>query len=140
MHSILATAACALLLSPLLASGEEATFEVALSGPEASGDPDGQGQATVVLNSETNAVDVRLRYSNIGTPTALYIRMGATGMEGNIALPVVIESDEEGMLVGRRESSKPKVVETILASPAEYHLVVVNEEYPVGALRGQLQE
>src|SRR5690606_2941612 len=91
---VLAAAACTLLLlSPLLATGEEATFEVALSGPEASGDPDGQGEATVVLDSETNTVDVRLRYSNIAPPTALFIRMGATGMEGNIALPITIESD-----------------------------------------------
>lgn len=137
---VLAAAACALLLSPLLASGEEATFEVALTGPEASGDPDGQGQATVVLNSETNAVEVRLRYSNIEPPTALFIRMGATGMEGNIAVPIVIESDDGGTLVGRRVSTKPKAVETILASPTEYYLAVMNEEYPVGALRGQLSE
>src|SRR5690606_6671539 len=122
------------------ASGEEATFEVMLSGPEASGDPDGQGQATVVLNSEANAVDVRLRYSNIEPPTVLFIRMGATGMEGNIAMPVVIESDEGGMVVAARVSAKPKTVETILAAPAEYYLTVVNEEYPVGALRGQLSE
>src|SRR5690606_12271009 len=138
--AVLAAAACTLLLSPLLASGEEATFEVALSGPEASGDPDGQGEATVVLNSETNTVDVRLRYSNIAPPTALFIRMGATGMAGNIALPITIESDEGGTLVGRREASKPNVVATILASPSEHYLVVVNDEYPVGSLRGQLSE
>ena len=129
-----------MLLSPLYASSEEATFEVTLSGPESTGDPDGQGQATVVLNSETNAVEVRLSYSGIAPPTALFLRRGATGMEGNIALPIVIESDEGGMLVGRRESSKPKVVETILAAPTEHHLVVTNDEYPVGALRGQLRE
>jgi hypothetical protein len=138
--AVLAAAACTLLLAPLLASGEEATFEVSLSGPEASGDPDGQGEATVTMSSETNQVDVRLSYSNIAEPTAMYIRKGAVGSEGNVVMPIVIESDEAGTLVGRRSSAKPNIVETILASPEEYYLVVLNREHPVGALRGPLRE
>ncbi len=136
----LTAAACALLFAPLLASGEEVTFEVSLSGPEASGDPDGRGEATVTMNPETNRVDVRLSYSNIAEPTAMHIREGATGSEGNVVMPVVIESDEGGTLVGGRKSAKPNLVATLLASPAQLHLVVVNEEHPIGALRGPLRE
>lgn len=132
-------AACALLLAPLSVSAEEATFEVSLSGPEASGDPDGRGNGTVTLNAETNEVVVRLNYSNIAQPTAMHLRMGATGLEGNVVLPIVIESANGGMLVGRRKSAMPKIVETILMSPTDYYLVVINDEYPVGALRGPLR-
>jgi hypothetical protein len=134
------TAACALLLAPLAGFGDEVTLEVALSGPEASGDPDGQGEATLTMNPVTNEVEVRLSYSNIAEPTAMHIRRGAAGREGNVVLPIVIEGSEAGALIGRRESAKPKVVETILASPAEYYLVVINGEHPVGALRGPLRE
>lgn len=139
--SVLAAAAtCALLLAPPLASGEEVTLEVALSGSEASGDPDGQGQATLTMNPETNHVDVRLSYSNIAEPTMMHIREGATGTAGNVVLPIVIDSGEGGTLVGQRTSAMPDIVETILSSPTDYYLVVINREYPVGALRGQLRE
>lgn len=134
------TAACALLLAPLAASAEEATFEVELSGPEASGDSDGEGQATVTMDSEANRVDVRLSYSNIARPTAVYLRMGATGSQGNVVMPVVIERDEGGTLVASRQSAKPGVVDMILDSPDDYYLVVLNDDYPVGALLGQIQD
>ncbi|HEX6995246.1 MAG TPA: CHRD domain-containing protein [Gammaproteobacteria bacterium] len=133
-------AACAVLLAPLAAAGEEATFHVTLSGPEASGDPDGRGEATVTLNAETNQVEVRLTYSNIAEPTAIFIRRGATGLEGNIAVPVVIESRQGNTIIGRRTSAMPNAVARILASPEEHYLVVMNEEYPVNALRGPLRK
>lgn len=133
-------AASALLLAPLVASAEEVTLEASLSGPEASGDPDGQGSAMLTLNPEANEVEVRLTYSNIAEPKAVHIRRGATGLEGNVVLPIVIESNEGGTLVGRRKSAKPGVVETIAASPEDYYLVVITDEHPVGALRGPLQE
>jgi hypothetical protein len=137
---VLSAAACALLFSPLFASGEEVTFEISLAAPEASGDPDGRGQATVTLNPETNRVDVRLSYSNIAEPTAVHLRKGETGLEGNVVVPIVIERDDGGTLVGNRTSAKPDIVEMILASPAEHYLVVRNGEHPVGALRGRLRE
>lgn len=139
--SVFAAAACALLLAPLGASGgEPATFQVSLSGPQASGDPDGQGQATVTLNPATNEVEVQLRYSNIAEPTAMHIRKGAIGFHGNIAVPIAIESAQGGTLTGKRKSAAPGIIARIAASPQEYYLVVINDEYPVGALRGQLSE
>lgn|GEM_PF-1782064 len=132
-------AACAVLLAPLAASGEEATFRVTLSGPPASGDPDGRGEATVTLDAETNQVEVRLTYSSIAEPTAMFIRRGATGLEGNIVVPVVIESRQGNTLVGRRTSAMPNAVARILAAPEEHYLVVMNDEYPVNALRGPLR-
>jgi len=132
-------AACAVLLTPLAASGEQATFRVTLSGPPASGDPDGRGEATVTLDAETNQVEVRLTYSNIAEPTALFIRRGATGLEGNIVLPVVIESRQGNTIVARRTSAMPNAVARILSAPEEHYLVVMNEEYPTNALRGPLR-
>jgi hypothetical protein len=134
------TAACSVLLAPLAGLSDEVTLEVTLSGPEASGDPDGEGQATLTMNPVTNEVEVRLSYSNIAEPTAMHIRRGAVGPEGNVVLPIVIEGSEAGALIGRRESARPNIIETILASPADYYLVVINGEHPVGALRGPLRE
>lgn len=134
-----AASASMLLLAPLFAAGDEATFEVVLSGPEVSGDPDGRGEATVTLNGETNEVAVRLTHSNIAEPTAMHIRKAAVGRHGNIAVPIEIVSSQGGTVEGRRKSAMPGIVARILASPAEYYLVVINPEHPVGALRGPLE-
>ena len=132
-------AVCAALLAPLEALCEPQTFRVTLSGPPTSGDPDGRGEATVVLDAEKNEVEVRLTYSNIAEPTMMFIRRGATGLEGNIVVPVPIENREGNTVVGRRTSAMPNAVARILASPDEHYLVVMNEEYPTNALRGPLR-
>lgn len=126
--------------APLSAFGAETTFTVSLAGPVASGDPDGLGEATVTLNPDSNEVSVRVNYSNIARPTAMYLRMGDSGPQGNIAVPIVIERSDAGTAAGSRISARANIVATILASPEQYYLVVVNEEYPVGALRGRLAE
>jgi hypothetical protein len=135
----LAVATCALLLAPLAASAEEVTFTASLSGPPASGDPDGRGEATLVLNPETNEVRVRLTYSNIARPTALHIRRGETGMDGNIMVPIEIDSDDGSTLTGSRVSAKPDAISMILTWPGDYYLVVITPDRPVGALRGLMR-
>ena len=99
----------------------------------------GGAEATVTLDAETNQVEVRLTYSNIAEPTALFIRRGATGLEGNIVLPVVIESRQGNTIVARRTSAMPNAVARILSAPEEHYFVVMNEEYPMNALLGPLR-
>ncbi len=125
---------------PVSAFGAETTFRVNLAGPVASGDPDGLGEATVTLNPDSNEVSVRVNYSNIARPTAMHLRMGEGGAQGNIAVPIAIERSDAGTAAGSRISTRANIVATILASPDQYYLVVINEEYPVGALRGRLTE
>lgn len=137
--SVLKAAACALLLAPLAVLADDAVFDVTLTGPKASGDPDGRGQARVMLKPETNEVEVELTYSNIAPPTMMQIRKGPTGRDGNVEVPLVVEQTGRGKAVARRKSAAPGIVERIARSPGEYYLVVITEEYPVGALRGPLQ-
>lgn len=129
-----------MVCAPLTAFGAETTFRVSLAGPVASGDPDGLGEATVTLNPDSNEVSVRVNYSNIASPTAMHLRMGESGPQGNIAVPIMIESSNAGTVSGSRVSARANIVATILASPEQYYLVVINEEYPVGALRGRLAD
>lgn len=131
-------AAAAVLLAPLVAVGQEATFQVSLSGPEVSGDPDGQAEGTVTVNPDTNQIDVRLTYSNIAEPTSIHIRDGALGTDGNIVATFNIEIEGQGMLVGRG-SARPEALQPMVTSPERFYLVVLNEEHVVGALRGPLR-
>ncbi len=138
--SLLASAAaCALLCSSLAALAEGVAFEVELLGP-AVGDQDGEATGTVTLDAATNQVDVQLRYTNIAEPTAIFVRQGALGTEGNVVMPIVVESAAEGAVEAHRTSAKRGLVETILAAPDEYFLVIMNDEYPIGALRGPLSQ
>lgn len=137
---VLASAVCALVLAPSLTLAAEAVnVRASLSGPPVSGSPDGRGEATVTLNPETNEVELRLEYSDIATPTRVHIRQGPTGLEGNVVVSIVIQSNAGGTLTGHRQSATPGIVARIARSPQEYYVVVINEEYPVGALRGQLR-
>ncbi len=135
----LAAAAFALLMAPLAASAEEVSFTASLSGPPASGEPNGRGEATLVLNPETNDVRVRLTYSNISRPSALHIRRGTTGTDGNIMVPIEIDSDDGSTLTGSRVSAKPDAIRMILTWPGDYYLVVITPDRPVGALRGLMR-
>ncbi len=121
-------------------AAQEMTVRASLSGPPVSGSPNGRGEATVTLKPETNEVEVRITYSDIATPTRVHIRRGPTGVEGNIVVPIAIREADGGTLTGHREAPAPGVVARIARSPEQYYLVVINEEYPVGALRGPLSE
>jgi hypothetical protein len=136
---VLASAVVTLMLAPSLAlSAESVTVRATLSGPPVSGSPTGRGEATLTLNPETNEVELRLQYSNIASPTRVHIRQGPTGLEGNVVVPIIIQSDAGGTLTGHRQAAMPGIVARIARSPQEYYLVVINDDYPVGALRGQL--
>lgn len=136
-RSVVATAAWAVLLTPLLASASEVTFQASLSGPEVSGDPDGRGEATITVNPEANEINVQLTYSNIAEPTSIHIRDGATGLDGGIAATFFMDIEGEGRLTGQG-SARPDHLARIVSFPEQYYLVVFNEEHVVGALRGQL--
>ena len=132
-------AAWALLLAPLVASAQEASFDVSLSGSEVSGDPDGSGEGTVTLDPETGEITARITYSNIAEPTSIHLRQGALGTQGNIVGTFLIESARGGTLEARGTVRSSTTVEQILASPEDFYLVVFNDEHVVGALRGPLR-
>lgn len=136
-RSVVTAAAWAVLLTPVFASASQVTLRATLSGPEVSGDPDGRGEATITVNSETNQIEMQINYSNIAAPTAVHIRDGATGLDGGIAATFFIDSAGQGRLVATG-SARPDHLARIVSSPEQYYLVIFNDEHVVGALRGQL--
>lgn len=135
--SVLAVSALALLLGAAFAAAEETSFDVTLSGAQGSGDADGEGEGVVTIDSETNQVSWELSHSNIAEPTAMHIHEGGEGESGGVIVPMTVETDGEGTLVGVA-SAPPEAVEAILASPEGYYVNIHNDEHPGGAVRGQL--
>ena len=133
-------AAACLVLAPLAATAQEVVLRATLSGPEVSGDPDGRGEAILTIDRATGRIQARVTHSNIAQPTALHVRKGAVGIEGNIVASFTIESNRGGTLVATGTARSDKTLEEILAKPEEHYVVVLNEEYVVGALRGPLRK
>jgi len=134
--SIAACGAAVLFVGAGIASAEERSFDISLSGA-GGGDPDGTGQGTVTIDSETNQVSWEISVSNIDEPTAMHIHEGAAGQSGGVAVPLTVEKDSAGNLVGLT-NAPAEVVQAILASPAGYYVNIHNGEHRGGAVRGQL--
>ncbi|HEX6995244.1 MAG TPA: CHRD domain-containing protein [Gammaproteobacteria bacterium] len=133
-------AAACLVLAPLVASGEDIVLKASLSGPEASGDPDGRGEATLTIDRATGRIEARVTHSNIARPTAIHVRRGALGVDGNIVATFTIDSNRGNTLVGTGSARSEETLEQILAAPEEHYVVVLNDEFVVGALRGPLHK
>jgi PKD repeat protein len=100
-----------------------------------SGDPDGEGFATVIFDGAMahfyfNAVD-------IAEPTAAHIHRGNATENGS----VVIDADPEfsGGVAVSSVAVDDDLAREILASPHDFYFNVHNPDFAAGAVRGQLR-
>jgi hypothetical protein len=122
---------------PSVASAERATLVAELSGSgQAGGDPDGSGRAAITLDTARLSLCYALTATGIAPPTTADIRRGAATETGR---PVV-------RLVAPRDGESRKCVEVtaydaneLLRHPEAFYVNVRTEDFPAGALRGQLQ-
>lgn len=135
---ILNAAFLGLLLAPGFAAAEETSFEITMDGGS-SGDPDGEAEGTLTIDSDSGTVRWDFTYSGIAEPTAMHIHQGAAGSSGGVVVPLNVEMSEPGRLMGST-TAEPDVVEAILASPENYYVNIHNAEHRPGAVRGQLEE
>jgi hypothetical protein len=101
------------------------------------GDPDGAGTFKAELNPGQNQICYELAVSNIATPTAAHIHVGASDKAGP---PVVnLKSPTEGTVKDCLEVDR-ETVKLMIQKPADYYVNVHNAEFPDGAVRGQLSK
>lgn len=126
--------------SPVSADGhDEEAYIADLSGDAevpGPGDPDGTGTGSLDWNEELGQFCYALAVENIGAATAAHLHRGAAGEAGppvlTLAAPGAGGSDgcvDAGAGL-RRE---------IGTNPAGFYFNIHNEEYPAGAIRGQLE-
>jgi hypothetical protein len=131
--------ACLLLVGmATTASAEDVYYGASLTGAaevgDAGGDADGSGIAAVDLNTETNEICFEITVSNIAAPTAGHIHVGGAGTNG----PVVVNFDWPTTNGSGCVTSDAPTVAAIQNAPSLYYVNVHNEDYPGGAIRGQL--
>lgn len=102
------------------------------------GDPDGMGNAEFTFDWVSGNMCYELDVDNIAQPTAAHIHRGAPGVAGP---PVItLETPDLGDDDNSECQDIPEAVETeIRNSPSNFYVNVHNDEYPAGAIRGQLQ-
>jgi CHRD domain/PEP-CTERM motif len=130
---VLASAVC------LAAPGANATiqtFTVPLLGsnevPSGSGDPDGFGTATLMIDDVALTIDWNISVSNLDTVILDHIHSGAAGTNG----PVVV--DFSGQLTGSGLADPD--LAAVLANPTLFYVNVHTNIFTGGAIRGQVPE
>ena len=101
------------------------------------GDPDGKGNAEIVLRMETLEVCWNIKVKDITLPaTAAHIHVGAAGVAGPVVVPLSAP-DAKGKAKGCAVVSETLFMNLMMNSEL-YYVNVHNANYPAGALRGQL--
>ena len=123
------------LLTP--SSGGRA-FPVALTGEAEApaGDPVGTGTATIRLRAGQGQVCYRLAARNLPAAVAAHIHRGNAGSAGPVVVPLQTPN-ATGVSSGCANAARA-LVRAILARPALFYVNVHTNEFPGGAIRGQL--
>ena len=99
------------------------------------GDPDGSGTAEVTVVNATANVCYDLNVRNIAPATAAHIHRGGPTVAGPpvVTLEAPTDGGSEGCI-----TVPATLADEIGANPAAFYVNVHNDEYPNGAIRGQL--
>ena len=132
----MAAVSVVVLAGPVLAgamlSGTPLTGAAEVPGP---GDTDGSGTAELNLIPKREKICYTLTVTNIEPATMAHIHKAPEGQKGDIvkALKAPTDGDSQGCV----RLSRMKIMK-IKNNPAAYYVNVHNEDFPDGALRGQL--
>lgn len=129
-----------LALSSMVAAAET-TLSATLAGlteGDNPGDPDGTGTASIVIDPEAGTACWDLSATGIEPVTQSHIHIGAEGESGDVVVPLDtdgFEGTSEGCIEPMEDAA---VLQEILDDPAGYYVNLHTEDYPPGAIRGQL--
>lgn len=140
----LALAATLALFGALALSGvalaAETTLTTTLQGGAAetpAGDPDGSGQATVVIDPAAKTACWNFTTSNVGPGAQSHIHEGAAGVAGPVVVPLDVDGFAESS-EGCATNQDAALLQRILDNPAGFYVNVHTADFPAGAVRGQL--
>ena len=113
-------------------------FPVAMTGESESpaGDPVATGQATIRLRAGQGQVCFQLAATNLPTAVAAHVHRGDTGVAGPVVVPLATPG-ADGKSSGCAAATRP-IVKSILGDPGSFYVNVHTQEFPGGAIRGQL--
>jgi len=133
LPAVLAAIASLALVAGAL--GAEVGFSADLANG-GEGDEDGSGTATITIDPDTGEVCYDLTVEGIQPVTASHIHIGAAGESGDVVVPLDVDGFE-GSSSDCVDASDADL-DAIIANPAGYYVNIHTEDFPAGAIRGQL--
>jgi hypothetical protein len=118
----------------------ETTLTATLAGVtegENPGDPDGSGTASVTLDPATGQACWVLSATGIGPVTQSHIHVGGEGESGGVVVNLDLDGFE-GTSEGCVEGEDAAAIQAVIDDPAGHYVNLHTEEFPAGAIRGQL--
>ncbi len=130
--ALIATAAIA---QPVQGGAKFKTVMTGAAEVPGPGDPDGRGEAEIIVNPGKSQICWVLKVRDIEPATAAHIHIGLAGIAGDVVLGLSppTDGDSDGC-----ETVSRTLADAIRKSPASYYVNVHNATYPSGAIRGQL--
>jgi hypothetical protein len=119
----------------------ETTLTATLAGVtegENPGDEDGSGTASIVIDPEAGTACWTLTAEGINPVLQSHIHVGAEGESGDVVVPLDVdgfEGSSEGCIEPMEDAA---ILQEILDNPAGYYVNLHTEDFPAGAIRGQL--
>jgi hypothetical protein len=119
----------------------ETTLTATLAGVtegDNPGDEDGSGTASIVIDPAAGTACWTLTAENIMPVTQSHIHVGAEGESGDIVVPLDVdgfEGSSEGCIEPMEDAA---VLQDIVDDPAGFYVNLHTEDFPAGAIRGQL--
>lgn len=101
------------------------------------GDPDGSGEVSLTVNPGQEEICYEMSVSGIQDPTAAHIHEGAENVNGPPVVP--LEAPTAGSSSDCVQVER-ELAKAILKNPSGYYVNVHNDEFPAGAVRGQLSK
>jgi hypothetical protein len=119
----------------------ETTLTATLAGVtegENPGDPDGAGTASIVIDPAAGTACWTLTAESIEPVTQSHIHVGAEGVSGDVVVPLDVdgfEGSSEGCIEPMEDAA---ILQEIVDNPAGYYVNLHTEDFPAGAIRGNL--
>ena len=119
----------------------ETTLTATLAGVQEGdtpGDEDGAGTASIVIDPAAGTACWTLTAESITPVTQSHIHIGSEGESGDIVVPLDVdgfEGSSEGCIEPMEDAA---VLQEIVDNPAGYYVNLHTEDFPAGAIRGQL--
>jgi hypothetical protein len=134
---VAALATLAVAPATVAAPEKEVLLESQLSGDQVvqGGDPEGTGTATILVDAKDGVACFDVQTANVDTPISGRIQNGSAGAIGP---PVVFLFENQGASARGCVPADRRALREIGRNPEQYYLNVVNDPFPIGAIRGQL--